>query len=425
MRTASIFVVVILLALPVWSSAQKQGQILAPVGTAELRLEVWLDSVLVSWNTSRMPWGIDLTIIDLTKIPSYPDEDVIEVRKDSRSGHEVFHGLEAGREYGIWSVTIGPPPQYLRGESWGTTFATYSSEIAVTRMQVRDDSVIVWVENKGNRASHNTYVKLLIDDVLLGERITKNNGTIWKGGSDKVAFFWQSAPGCYIKALVSNSSKTDQLWNNSLVIQTPRMQVDPWVIQFLLTSPYGSADSISIHHYSGEPYPIEWLSNTTRQTQLVGDSSFIIFERDFDHDITRMLHYVGFELNFRVTCFREGQIVYGQEIGVIAEVEGIKYLSATSVPSYATNSWKFSLQQNYPNPFNPTTTIEYELPRINEVNLTVYNMIGQVQETLFNGWQDAGTHRIIWDASLHPAGIYFLKLDAGSFSRMIKMTVLK
>jgi flagellar hook assembly protein FlgD len=55
----------------------------------------------------------------------------------------------------------------------------------------------------------------------------------------------------------------------------------------------------------------------------------------------------------------------------------------------------------------------------------VFNTNGQLIEIIFNGQQDAGHHKITWDASQNSAGIYFFKLRAGNFSKMIKMTFLK
>ncbi|MBN1540502.1 immune inhibitor A [candidate division KSB1 bacterium] len=86
---------------------------------------------------------------------------------------------------------------------------------------------------------------------------------------------------------------------------------------------------------------------------------------------------------------------------------------------------EFALYQNYPNPFNPTTTVEYALPKASEVVVSIYNTNGQLIQTIEAGYQDAGYQKLTWDASNAPAGLYFLQLKAGSFTKMIKMTLLK
>ena len=83
------------------------------------------------------------------------------------------------------------------------------------------------------------------------------------------------------------------------------------------------------------------------------------------------------------------------------------------------------LAQNYPNPFNPTTTISYDLVAKFEVELEVYNILGQKVVTLSRGINAAGHHEIIFDACKLTSGIYFYKLTAGKQTVTKKMIILK
>ncbi len=85
----------------------------------------------------------------------------------------------------------------------------------------------------------------------------------------------------------------------------------------------------------------------------------------------------------------------------------------------------FYLSPAYPNPFNAQTTISYALPKAGHVSLTVYNVMGQKVATLADGFQQAGEHRIIWDATDTPSGVYFYRLKAGEMSRTEKCILLK
>ena len=85
----------------------------------------------------------------------------------------------------------------------------------------------------------------------------------------------------------------------------------------------------------------------------------------------------------------------------------------------------FSLENAYPNPFNPTTLISYDLPRSTHVMLVVYNPLGQEVAVLVNATQDAGHYRVEWNAKDVPTGVYFYRLQAGSFSQVGKMLLLK
>ena len=73
---------------------------------------------------------------------------------------------------------------------------------------------------------------------------------------------------------------------------------------------------------------------------------------------------------------------------------------------------EFALSQNYPNPFNPETVIEYSLPKLGDVSLVVYNLLGEEVTILVNESISAGNHQVIWDASNVASGIYFYRLQA-------------
>jgi hypothetical protein len=80
---------------------------------------------------------------------------------------------------------------------------------------------------------------------------------------------------------------------------------------------------------------------------------------------------------------------------------------------------------NYPNPFNPKTIINYELKIINDVELNIYNLLGQKVVTLVSERQKAGYHQVEWDASLFASGIYYYQLEAGDFMDVKKMVLLR
>ena len=87
--------------------------------------------------------------------------------------------------------------------------------------------------------------------------------------------------------------------------------------------------------------------------------------------------------------------------------------------------FEFSLEQNYPNPFNPSTTIQFSIPSEGVIKLTVLNIIGEEIETLVNEYKTEGTHQVIFNAENIPSGIYFYKLDSGSFTQTRKMILIK
>jgi len=85
----------------------------------------------------------------------------------------------------------------------------------------------------------------------------------------------------------------------------------------------------------------------------------------------------------------------------------------------------YELAANYPNPFNPSTTLRFALPVGGEVRLAVYNMLGQQVAMLVNGNLEAGWHSLVFDASSLASGVYYSRLEAGSFTAMQKMLLVK
>ena len=91
---------------------------------------------------------------------------------------------------------------------------------------------------------------------------------------------------------------------------------------------------------------------------------------------------------------------------------------------------KYKLFQNYPNPFNPNTTIEYYLPKISDVRLDIYNILGQKIKTLVNQKKVSGKYSVMWDGKAYnginvPSGIYFYRLQTSEFVETKKILLLK
>ena len=91
---------------------------------------------------------------------------------------------------------------------------------------------------------------------------------------------------------------------------------------------------------------------------------------------------------------------------------------------------KFELYTAYPNPFNPSTTIQYDLPESEYVEIAIFDIKGREIRSLVNAHNQAGQHQVVWDGrndrgTSVPSGMYFYKITAGEFSETRKMTLLK
>ncbi len=111
----------------------------------------------------------------------------------------------------------------------------------------------------------------------------------------------------------------------------------------------------------------------------------------------------------------DGAVHYTEPV----EINTVTGVVAQTVPA------EFSLSQNYPNPFNPTTTIRYALPAVTDVQLEVYNTLGQRVAVLVDGKQGAGYHDVEFKATGIPSGIYYYRLKAGNEITARKMILMK
>ncbi len=85
----------------------------------------------------------------------------------------------------------------------------------------------------------------------------------------------------------------------------------------------------------------------------------------------------------------------------------------------------FTLLSNYPNPFNPTTTIRFALDREYQVDVVIFNSLGEKITSLLSDRMASGSHELLFDARGLPSGVYYCRLSAGNREEVQKMLVLK
>jgi hypothetical protein len=111
----------------------------------------------------------------------------------------------------------------------------------------------------------------------------------------------------------------------------------------------------------------------------------------------------------------------------LAEIEDY-YDAITAIDKngqFSTKVFEYKLHQNYPNPFNPTTTINWQVAVGSKVELSVYNILGQKVITLVDQYMHAGQYQVEWNGANFSSGVYFYRLDAGNYSEIRKMILLK
>ncbi len=85
----------------------------------------------------------------------------------------------------------------------------------------------------------------------------------------------------------------------------------------------------------------------------------------------------------------------------------------------------YRLEQNYPNPFNPSTLIKYSIPVSGYVTLKVYDLLGQVIQTLFDGFSQAGSFELVFEPKDLTSGVYIYRLSVGNFTESKKLLYIQ
>ncbi len=150
-----------------------------------------------------------------------------------------------------------------------------------------------------------------------------------------------------------------------------------------------------------------------------------------------LISIILIHLIFIFTSFANTILNEMQSDGVIKEKDNIS--NQSDVQLYKTEiiePGNYVLSQNYPNPFNPVTTISYTIPETGSVTLKVYNIIGVEVAVLVDEYQAPGNYQVEFIAGGGstfsdrnsrnlPSGVYFYRLEAGNYSRTMKMNLMK
>ncbi len=127
-------------------------------------------------------------------------------------------------------------------------------------------------------------------------------------------------------------------------------------------------------------------------------------------------------------------INYSTDRSIVADDPFIYIIEEGSVTSVEeqklTSPDNFALYPNYPNPFNSSTTIRFDITQDSQVALRIYDVMGREIKTLFEGALVRGAHRMIWNGrdnhgNSASSGIYLLRIQAGLFSQVREMTLLR
>ena len=125
----------------------------------------------------------------------------------------------------------------------------------------------------------------------------------------------------------------------------------------------------------------------------------------------------------RLNRFRFVNDTLGYGVGVT--VYKLKAESTVGIATDEPIAESVRLYQNYPNPFNPTTTIDFELAKADNITIKIFDVNGSEIATLFEGMSEPGYHSVNFDAGDLPSGVYFYQLQSATINRTGKMVLMK
>jgi hypothetical protein len=132
----------------------------------------------------------------------------------------------------------------------------------------------------------------------------------------------------------------------------------------------------------------------------------------------------GFSFNYKFVAYDKG-IIQEQTSSPDTGYYQCIWNGPLSIKGNENPESQFYLSQNYPNPFNPVTNIRYQIPKSSFVTLKVYDALGNEVEVLVNEEKPAGSYTVSFDGGKLSSGIYFYKLDSGSYKATRKLILLK
>jgi len=249
----------------------------------------------------------------------------------------------------------------------------------------------------------------------------------WTGAIDDIPG-WVSADTAWDSGVETDYGPTDGIYTAFLMAQdTSVYQITEHTIQ--------SGDQIALYVDAHLTYLGTLLEMKLFYEDAPG--SFVDLALDYMDLTSDMTEYsISFKASdFPASVGKKLGISFDNITSTAASWLGLDYVrlfnsGTTDVMETKLNPTSYSLSQNYPNPFNPSTRIDYQVPQAANINISVYNSVGQLVATLVDEVRGQGHYSLSWDAKDQkglqvPGGVYIVRMTGNNFSAARKLTLLK
>jgi hypothetical protein len=217
---------------------------------------------------------------------------------------------------------------------------------------------------------------------------------------------------------------TGDAGENSLIFELPTPDTDEGLLFQFAAMDEGAADALIIDYSTGHDQT-SWITDGLTDHMLSLSDEYQKYSISLGN-----IENVNKNDSFRLRIRFDGEDMAADDGNRVTFNNFSLQTTGESLPSSADEPFSeiavsFEIKHIYPNPFNPKTNIVYTVPDQKHVNISVYNMIGQKVSTLVDNNVQPGTHQIRFDGSNLSSGVYFLRLHAGSYSDVQKLTLIK
>jgi glycosidase len=195
---------------------------------------------------------------------------------------------------------------------------------------------------------------------------------------------------------------------------------------YAYTRPYSGANGVVVSNIDGAAHNANIILSTSGSpAPLFGfsDGTSYVATDLYNNSTTQPVVFSGGVDTLKVSLPAYGSAVF--VIDNVAHTLVLPPLTSIGQSRSGAPPGEYSLSQNYPNPFNPATTITYQVRSAGAVTIRVYDVLGREVATLVNEYQGAGSYTQAFDASRLSSGVYFYRLQSGSFVSTKKMVLAK
>jgi hypothetical protein len=383
---------------------------------------------------------------------------------------ENFEGFIAGQQVACqdpvnWTTWSNLPCDAVEDAYISSNYAYSGTKSAVIH---QNNDLVHKVDNSGPKTSGKWYISFMTY-IPAGKTGYFNTLALFNGGSSNwgmecyfnaggagslnagsatpTAFTWIAGSWQMAQVIVNLNTDQAEFWYGATLVKTWQ-----WTLG---ANGGGSPLSLDANDFFGATANDEMYFDDYRFSDTPVPVELTSFTANVNNGVVQLnwetateINNQGFEIQRRTESSEFRTIGFIDGYGTTTEPKSYSYLDRTAdnginyyrlkqvdyngtyaysdiVEVDITAPLTFNLDQNYPNPFNPSTSIKYSVPESGNIRLSVFNIVGEEVAVLVNGFSQAGSFEVTFDASNLSTGVYLYKLQSANSVQTKKMMLLK